>query len=351
MASLRRSFQAAGFSDSAIKLLLASWRGSTSRSYDSAWALWESWCSEHQVNSLAPPLSAVLGFLAKEFADGKSYSSLNVYRSALSSSLPPVEGFPVGSHPTVSRLLKGAFHLRPSQPKYSSFWSVDQVLTHIKAWGSDTPLQRLSWKLAMLLDLDTASRSSDLFRISSGSWLCSPQGVTLMPCGLAKQNSAKRPPSSICLKRFSEKILCPVSCLEQYVSRTSGIRGEAKSLFIGVQPPHKPVASSTLARWLRSTLESAGVDTSLFAAHSTRGAAATKAAMNGLPTHVILKSADWSSANTFRKFYYRSQSGSGEGNDFAESVLLGKVSGSGELLQNHVVICEPKPSDIQLWNC
>ena len=49
--------------------------------------------------------------------------------------------------------------------------------------------------------------------------------------------------------------------------------------FIG---KHGPVLSCTIARWLKSYLHKAGVDTSKFQAHSTRAAATSKDAMSGL---------------------------------------------------------------------
>ena len=55
----------------------------------------------------------VLDFLAEQFERGLKYPSLNCYRSALSSALLPIDGFQVGSHALVARLLKGVFNLRP----------------------------------------------------------------------------------------------------------------------------------------------------------------------------------------------------------------------------------------------
>ena len=46
-------------------------------------------------------------------------------------------------------------------------------------------------------------------------------------------------------------------------------------------------------------LESAGVDTSVFIAHSVRGASSTAAANLGITTNDILKAADWSSESVF----------------------------------------------------
>jgi hypothetical protein len=51
---------------------------------------------------------------------------------------------------------------------------------------------------------------------------------------------------------------------------------------------------STLARWLKSLLGKAGIDTGIFKFHSVRGAA-TSAAANA----DILKAGDWSSESVF----------------------------------------------------
>ena len=51
---------------------------------------------------------AVCDFLTEQFKDfHKSYSTINSYRSALSSMLLPVDGYSVGEHPIIARLLKG----------------------------------------------------------------------------------------------------------------------------------------------------------------------------------------------------------------------------------------------------
>ena len=47
------------------------------------------------------------------------------------------------------------------------------------------------------------------------------------------------------------------------------------------------------------------VDTSMFQSHSTQAASATKVALSGLTVEEIMATADWSSAGTFQKFYYR----------------------------------------------
>ena len=53
--------------------------------------------------------------LAKRFDGRPSYCVINITRSALST-IAFINGKPVRSHPTVIRLLKGVFNIRPGLP-------------------------------------------------------------------------------------------------------------------------------------------------------------------------------------------------------------------------------------------
>ena len=69
--------------------------------------------------------------------------------------------------------------------------------------------------------------------------------------------------------------------------------------------PHKAVTSSTIARWLRSVLDQAGIDVAIFVAHSIRRALASAAARGGITTKDILKAANRRSESVFQKFYHK----------------------------------------------
>ena len=55
----------------------------------------------------------------------------------------------------------------------------------------------------------------------------------------------------------------------------------------------------------QSALTKAGVDTSIFKAHSVRVATTTAAALAGISIPEILEAGDWSSQSVFERFYYR----------------------------------------------
>lgn len=96
--------------------------------------------------------------------NGYQYQLLNFYRSAISSVHKHVEGFPIGQHSLISRVLKGAFNERPSQPKYSSFWDVGEVLSYLRNLGlnNSLTLQQLTF---MLMALTRPSCSADLSQL------------------------------------------------------------------------------------------------------------------------------------------------------------------------------------------
>ena len=62
---------------------------------------------------------------------------------------------------------------------------------------------------------------------------------------------------------------------------------------------------STIGRWIKDQLKEAGIDTSIFSAHSTREAAGSKALANGVPLKSILNQGHWARESTFAKFYQR----------------------------------------------
>ena len=67
----------------------------------------------------------------------------------------------------------------------------------------------------------------------------------------------------------------------------------------------KPVSSSTVAWWLTTVLNKAGIDTSIFKAHSVRSAATSSASGAGVTTATILDAADWATETVFQRFYYK----------------------------------------------
>ena len=177
---------------------------------------------------------------------------------------------------------------------------------YLKGLGpsADLTLKQLTYKLVMLLALTRPSHSADLSSLSLARRRFSPEGVTFLPATLAKQSRQGKPLAEFFFPSFShDESLCPVHTLRQYELATASFRsGDQQELFLAIVKPHKPVTSCTIARWLKCVLGDPGIDVSMFAAHSVRGASSSAAAMAGVTTNDILKAADWSTDSIFRCF-------------------------------------------------
>ena len=270
-----------------------------------------------------------MNFLADLFKQGYQYRSLNSYRSAISSVHEKVDGYEVGKHPLVTRLIKGAFHERPPQPRYSGTWDVSRVTSYFVSRGANQNLSinDLTCKTVMLMALTRPSRSADLVNLNLDYRKFSPEGVTFMPTKLAKQSVQSKPLTDFFFPAFpGNSLLCPVVTLRAYEDRTEKNRDDNESqLFIATIKPLKPVTSSTIARWIKSVLTKSGIDTNTFKAHSVRSAAVSSAASAGMTTNDILSAADWSSESVFQKFYFKTVKNSTFG-----STVLSTLSTTGK---------------------
>lgn len=168
-------------------------------------------------------------------------------------------------------------------------------------------MKQLTLKLAMLMALTGACRSSELAALDLSYRSFKPQGVSFKLPTLTKKRAPGAPPKELFFGAYQEEILCVVECLRQYESATEAYRGTPPSgrLFLSHVKPHKPVTSQRIAHWLKDVLEMSGIDTTIFSAHSTRGAATSAAFSKGVPISEILQTADWSGSSTFKRFYLR----------------------------------------------
>ena len=191
-------------------------------------------------------LNDILSFLASLFHKGYSYISLNLYCSTISSIHDKIDGVEVGSHPLVSHLLKGVINKKPPLPKYSETWPVEKVFGYLKSLGLNLSLslQQLTQKLAVLLALTTASRSSDLALIDVNFRHFVPGGIHYTLGSLTKQARPKHSRTSLEVESFTNPLLCPVMCMHQYLAVTQSFQTRVErslhpaQLFLAVKKPH-----------------------------------------------------------------------------------------------------------------
>lgn len=130
---LAAQLSARGVSRDVADLIFLSRRTKTNFNFNSTWQKWTQWCSSRAEDTFSASIASLLGFLAHQFILGRVYRSLNVYRSAVPSTHHPVEGFPLGQLPLVTRLLKGIFNSRPPKFKYSSVHNISQLTDYLQS--------------------------------------------------------------------------------------------------------------------------------------------------------------------------------------------------------------------------
>jgi len=149
-----------------------------------------------------------------------------------------------------------------------------------------------------------ASRVSELQALDLRYRVYRPEGVSFQLPTLGKKRKAGAPPKQFTFGAYpNDNRLCVMRCLQQYEATTLQHRENSPEisqlLFLSYIKPHKPVTSQRIANWLKDILGKAGIDTSVFKAHSVRGASSTAASMKGVPIEDILCTADWSTDSTF----------------------------------------------------
>ena len=309
---IRKTLSNKGFSKQAIDIICASWTAGTEKQYKGVWDKWSGWCHKRQIDLLQASVIQVVEFLTDCYHEGKGYSTINTYRSALSTTLCSMndDRDSLGSHPLIARLLKGVYILRPPTPRYSSTWDVSKVTDYLKTLA---PLRELSLKLltlktVMLCALASAQRQQTLSALDLNFRKESRDSISFVVTDRLKTS---RPGKSIEITFSSSGCasICPFAALKEYISRSETLRSRSgqfvSKLFLSFIRPYNPVSPRTIARWIMSVLQSAGIDTSKFKAHSVRGAATSHAYVTGTPVADILKMADWSSEHVFRRHYLR----------------------------------------------
>lgn len=217
-----------------------------------------------------------------------------------------LDGFSVGSHPLVTRFLKGVYNQRPSLPRYSVTWDVSKVLCYLRTLSpvKKLSLGLLSCKLVMLISLTLACRTQAVHLLDIRNMIKSKEGFTLMYSGLLKTSKPGKDNPVAHLKGYPpDRRLCVVRVLKEYLLRTSDLRNDETKLLISYVKPHKAVAKATVSRWLRTVMSNSGINCDQFKVHSIRSASASKAASECVPMEQILSTAGWSNAKTFAMFY------------------------------------------------
>ena len=311
-----------------MDILTASWRPSTKKQYQVYIRRWTEYCDIRGLNFTSNSVENVVEFLSELFhAKQLSYSAINIARSALSTFLT-LEGsqHTVGTHPLIVRFMKGIFQLAPPKARYQEIWDVQVVFNHLRKLSpaKTLSLRDLTLKVSMLLALISAQRAQSLHLLNLDNMRVKDSAITFTFSDHLKQNTPGRSPYTLRLPAYPpDRRLCIVTYLKQYIQRTSAVRGSERYLLISYRKPCGRVSSQTISRWIKTCMKEAGIDISVYKAHSTRAAATSAANKMDVPLPHIIAQAGWANEKTFRKFY-RKPVVEKQSEKFALALLQGK---------------------------
>ena len=291
-----------GLPQSIASALLKSINPSTLRTYKRFWKNFAEWVNARRPSS---HFSAILvcEYLHFKFAEGFSTSTLNSIKSALS--FFTSSSFDLENNKFLKRLFKFFYQLRPFKPKYTTFWPVEKVLALLRSWHplEDLSLKLLTLKTIALMALSSSDRGQTLHLAKISQMISDEEGVHFVVKERTKSTRKVLRPIVINCVSSSMPELDVAHCVNFYVNSTTEFRiNDIDQLFISWRTK-LPVTRQTLARWLKLTLQMAGIDTSIFTAHSFRGAGLSHAYTKGTPINKIVAAGNWRNAETFRKYY------------------------------------------------
>ena len=190
----------------------------------------------------------------------------------------------------------------------AKIWDPEEVLQWIRT--QETPknctLQMLARRLALLILLVTGQRPQVLpaLRLSSKTVIQDVVIFELKNVDLKQGRQGYVVPSVI-LKQFTDKRICVVEHLNEYLDRTKENRNNVDSLFMTTVKPYHAATLNTISGWIKKLLIEADIDVKLATAGSARSASTSKAVEAGAPIDTILSSAGWSNCSTFARFYHK----------------------------------------------
>ena len=107
--------------------------------------------------------------------------------------------------------------------------------------------------------------------------------------GIMKTSNKKFHIDEIKFPRYEENDkICVFTCMKEYLKLTANLGGNITHLSLPQLNLYKIAPQDTLARWIKTTLQSAGIDISIFTRHSTRSASTSRAATRIL-IDIVLK--------------------------------------------------------------
>ena len=284
---VKQNYQARGFSDQVSETLCSARANTTYRQYSGYIQKWEIYCHQKHIDPRNPHITVLLEFL--QGLQG-GISAISTAKAALGTYVK-IDGKRLGENEDVHQFMVGKARLMPRQPKYVQIWDPQIVFDFLLKWSPAKFLSliQLAMKTATMILLVSGQRPQILKFLSIENMQKKKSQINFVIPQNLKHSRKNTPATQIKLLAYpGDKRICVVNYVNAYLARTEKIR-KSQSLFITSTPPYEQATLSTMARWVKTVLKLAGIDTTIFAPGSTRAASANAAHQAGVPLNTIME--------------------------------------------------------------
>jgi integrase len=279
--------------------ILSSLAPSTRTSYQNVFFQFVSYAESKSLNFTSLNVQTVLTFL-QSFV-GKSESRVRTAVAALKFFLKIYNREDLAVHPLITLFGKGAQNLAPLPREKATIWNPDVVLEWIKNQPLPSSLIPCAHEAVLLLLLATGWRIDDVWKLSHRFESLNESAKFFFRLKRKCRIKGKITLSQNVSRLTLNVRVCPIRAVERFLEKAQPVRTlPSESLF--VSSTGRAASKDTLRRWAQDLLAKSGLFVS---AGSCRSASTSAAFARNGSIDVIMNSAGWSSASTFRKFYQR----------------------------------------------
>ncbi|CAB3998599.1 Pro-Pol poly [Paramuricea clavata] len=167
-------------------------------------------------------------------------------------------------------------------------------------------MKDLSQRVAFLLALLSGQRCQTIGKLSIDNMTMEETKITFLIADKLKHSGPGVHQQPLVFMAYvADQKLCILTYLQEYLKRTSPVRGDNKQPLISfAETLYKPISTETISHWIKNFMTTAGVDTTQYKSPSTRAASTSHLASQQFDLKDILNAAGWSKEETFKRFYH-----------------------------------------------
>ena len=200
--------------------------------------------------------------------------------------------------------MTGVFNLRLPKPKLSFLWDVIILFRYFEQQDHNNSLsdKLLTQKLLILLLLLGAHRISTVTLFSVSNMVLNHLSVTFIPTEVLKHCKKGKPLDKFECRSYTDKKLCIMSCLREYLTRRDKHLGfSTGQLIITLKKPLKGASIATMRRWVKDIFIVNNIIN--FSPHSCRAASTSIAKNMEVNIDEILKRSCWKNQRNYFIYY------------------------------------------------